>query len=303
MPSGIGPQLAIVGAARGGTSSLASQLTVHPRIDGGKVKEPNYFSRAFDRGPQWYDGLYRPASPGLLRLDASVSYTSPLYPEALSRLRGAAPDVFVVYSVRDPVQRAVSHYLYRHTYFQIEPAPDFGSALRASTYYVDGSDYAHWLGQLGDTFPTAQLLVVPFEVLTGSGHEVAALICRCMGLEPPPTAEDKASRHRNDVVEFRTATARRTASVLRQSALYPRLRSAFGASRVRAVRGLFTRRPSLPSTAEALASCDAGQLAELRALRERSTNAVDAFLRDQDRRLGLSWAPRSFAAEGTATPS
>ena len=46
---GRGPDLAIVGSARSGTTFLAAQLAEHPSIDAGAVKEPNFFSREYGR--------------------------------------------------------------------------------------------------------------------------------------------------------------------------------------------------------------------------------------------------------------
>ena len=233
MPSELGPDVVIAGAARSGTSSLASELGRHPAIDPGSVKESNYFSRRFDRGPAWYDGLYQRRLDGLLRLDASVSYTSPLYPDALARLAQAAPDVFVVYVVRDPVRRALSHYLYRHVYFQIEPAADFATALRTSTYYTDSSDYSRWLTALTATFSRSRLLVVPFEAVTSKSNDVVSEVCRHLQVPAPSSTDPHVRKHRNDVVEFRTGAARHVSSVLRSSNLYPKLRAAIGPSRMR----------------------------------------------------------------------
>src|SRR5690348_12928232 len=95
----VAPDLVIVGAARSGTSFLGATLARHPAIDGGKVKEPNYFSSRWDEGADWYDRLYQARSAGTKRLDASVSYTYPQHPRALERIRDVAPGVQVVYTV------------------------------------------------------------------------------------------------------------------------------------------------------------------------------------------------------------
>ena len=291
--TGRGPDIVIAGSARSATSALARALSVHPDIDPGKVKEPNFFSRHFERGFEWYDGFYDSRRSDLLRLDASVSYTSPLYPAALENLAMTSPDPFIIYCVRDPIDRAVSHYLYRRHYFKIEPAESFGSALSESSYYLLSSDYAAWLTALTSHFP--RLLVVPFEAVTGGSHAVATVICRQVGLGEPPADEQQVQRHRNDVMEYRNDVFRRASKVLRHSAWNPRLRSALGASRVRRLRGIVTRKPALPTLAEALASCNADQLVELAELRERAMTAVDDRLKDQDERLGLSWQRLCFA--------
>ena len=299
----LGPDLVIAGTARSGTSALAAQLSTHPRVDACSIKEPNFFSRPQGRDADWYDGLFQARRDGLLRMDASTSYTSPLYPDALDRLAEAAPDAVVVYAVRQPTRRAISHYLFRHYHFRNEPAADFGAALRSSTRFVDTGDYSRWLPQLRERFPADRLLIVPFEVVTESPQAAAAAVYRMAGLAVAAQADEGRGRtHRNEVVEYRSALARWTARRLRTSALSPKLRSALGADRVRRARGLVTRTATLPTFDEALASCTPGQLAELRALDERAGVAVSEHLTAQDQRLGLAWEPRSFAA-GLASDS
>lgn len=289
--SEIGPDLALVGAARSGTSLLAAHLSAHPGIDPGSVKESNYFSRHLDRGESWYDGLYEPRSAGLARLDASVSYTYPQFGSALGKLAAASPHVPLVYVVRDPLPRAVSHFLFYRYYFKRDHAENFSAALRESTYYTDVSDYDHWLRELRSTFAPEQLLVVPFSAVTGSGHDVATAICEFAGLEPPPAdADEVAGAHQNNVVEFRNETTRKAAKALRNSKLYPAVRGLVGAQRLRKIRSLVTRKPVLPSVEQEIGSCDDEQLATLRSLQDRARSAVADALAEQDARTPRGWA-------------
>ncbi len=290
-----GPDLVLAGAARSGTSALAAQLGAHPDIDPGKIKESNYFSRNLSRGPDWYEGLYGPRSPGTLRLDASTSYTSPKYPDALTALVDAAPDVFVIYAVRKPTDRAVSHYLLRRHYFENEPAESFGVALSQSDFYTETGDYSKWIPALHQKLPTEQVLVVPFEVITKRPNEATAQICRQLALSDPPEAGQQARRHRNDVVRYRNGAARKAARIVRQSPVYPMLRHALGPGRTRKLRGVITRDAQLPTAAESLATCSPAQLEMLRDFDARAGNAVSEQLDRQDARLGLSWCEHSFA--------
>ena len=296
--SSSGPDLALVGAARSGTSALAAQLGAHPDIDPGKVKESNYFSWHNDRGPQWYENLYQPRCAGLLRLDASTSYTSSKYPEALDRLAAAAPGCQVVYAVRRPSDRALSHYLLRHHYFHNDQARDFGAGLAAGAFYLEVGDYARWLPALSERFGDERVLVVPFELVTSEAAEVAAVICREAGLPAPPEDPAPSERHRNNVVQYRHVLTRRAARRLRKSNAYPALRSSLGPGRMRQARDLLTRKAPLPSREDALATCSAQQRDALRRLDERAAAALLEVLRRQDARLGLLWAERSFAYRG-----
>lgn len=293
--SALGPDLVIAGAARSGTSSLAARLGEHPAIDPGSVKESNYFSRGLHRGRDWYDGLYAERRNGLLRMDASTSYTSPSHPDALAELAAVAPGATVVYAVRQPTERALSHYLFRRHHFGHDDRQDFGSALHASTWYEETSDYSHWLPALQQWFPAQHVLVVPFEVITTQPTQATDAICNVLGLAPVPPADETARRHRNQVVTYRSGAARWAARVLRRSVAYPKLRTLIGPDLTRSVRDLFTTPAPLPTNEEAMTSCGAEQLDRLRRLDERAGAAVRQWLLAQDQRLGLDWLTSSFA--------
>jgi sulfotransferase family protein len=284
-----GPDLVIAGAARSGTSYLASVLSAHPRIDAGVIKEPNYFSREMRRGPEWYDSLYRPREPGLLRLDASMSYTFPHFPTALQALAQAAPDAFVVYAVREPIARALSHFQLHRLYFKNEAAETFGAALRSNRVYLGTSDYAHWLNTLANHFPTSRFLLAPFSAIIGQTAGVGNLICRLVGLEELPDDTSFAQTHRNEVVEFRHDAIKKARRWVKKRRAYPRLRRAVGTDRLRALRGRLTREAAQQTLEEALQSCDAEQIEQLDALYASARLAVEQALTEQDSRLTLQW--------------
>lgn len=285
----VGPDLVIAGAARSGTSTLAAQLALHPSIDAGAIKEPNYFSREFARGDPWFDSLFAPRSESMLRMDASTSYTYPQFPDALKRLAEASPDVFVVYSVRDPVPRAVSHYVYRHFFLRLDKSPTFGAALDADTYYADVSDYAHWLSQLREQVPDDRLLVVPFDVLTRSSHDVTSVICRRLGIPAPSLSNEHVDAHQNNVVQWRSERLRPIWRRIRRSPNMRWIQATIGRQRIRRVRSALVRDVPVPSTEEALASCTDKQMAELHALEAGARSAVEGYLKAQDVRLDLHW--------------
>jgi len=232
----------------------------------------------------------------VLRLDASTGYTSPRYPHALHHLATASPEAYVIYCVRQPTDRALSHYLLRRHFFHIDDAPTFGEALRATSLYVDQSDYSQWLPLLSDIFGPKRLLVIPFELITSRPQEATGEICRQLGLEPPPDAAKEGKVHRNAVVEYRTERIRRMAGKFRRSRAYPAVRSLVGGDLLRQARSLVTRPPALPTRDESIQSCSEEQLTQLQALHDRAGKATRTYLEAQDERLGLHWAPLSFAA-------
>jgi len=289
-PASIGPDVVVAGAARSGTSFLSALLATHPGIDPGAVKESNYFSREYDRGPAWYDGLYDARSEGLLRLDGSMSYTFAHFPEAIPRLAADARPV-VVYAVRHPVARLLSHYQLHRDYFTNEPAATLGEALTFSDVYSGASDYGRWWQALTEHLPAERLLLVPFPVLKAETRLVAGLVCAAAGLDPDLLGEpDDAAAHRNAVVAYRHPLVRVARRSVRRSGLYPWLRRTAGSERIRKVRSLLTRPVPAERLDDALASCDIEQLERLQRLYDDARNAVHRALAEQDRRRGLQWA-------------
>lgn len=290
-PRSLGPDLVIAGAARSGTSYLAAVLGSHPDIDAGAVKEPNYFSREHLRGPSWYDDLYESRRDGLLRLDGSMSYTFPHFPDAIPRLSAVSPKALVIYCVRDPLVRTLSHYQLHRDYFGIEAAQTFGEGLASNPVYIGTSEYDHWLSLLYEHFPADQVLVVPFDIVTGQALDIATLVCETVGL-PPLSAElaPRADAHRNEVVQFRHGAIKWTRRLVKRSGAYPWVRRTVGTDRLRRMRSRMTRKVTAEGMEEALGTCGPAQRSQLSAMHRASQAAVAASLRAQDARLGLEWA-------------
>jgi hypothetical protein len=113
------PNLFIVGAAKAGTTSLYHYLAWHPEIFMSPMKEPHFFSRiepspeldAFfprvtDEGA--YLGLFAGAHDEKVRGEASTSYLS--HPWVADEIQERRSDAKIVIMLRDPVDRAYSHY-------------------------------------------------------------------------------------------------------------------------------------------------------------------------------------------------
>jgi hypothetical protein len=285
----VAPDLVIAGAARSGTSFLAATLAHHPGIDQGSLKEPNYYSSKWSEGPEWYDALFEPRKKGLVRVDGSVSYTYPQHEHALERVRDANPQVQVVYTVREPVARLVSHYqLFRHYYGRSDWAT-LSEAMDRSAMFLGSGDYGHWLGRLRELFPLENVLVVPFPATTRDVGSTTALLLERLGL-PVAAADLEAPTFRNEVRDFRMPALRSVHQRLQRSRVYPTLRSWVGPDRLRRIRQAATRPTTLPSRDEELASLSAAQRVQVDEAAVAATAAVTDWLAEQDNRLGLDWS-------------
>jgi hypothetical protein len=107
--SGEGPEFLVIGGMRCGTTSLHRFLAAHPDITPALGKELQYFTLHYGRGERWYRGNF-PRRENTLSFEASPYYLfDPAVPE---RVAQTLPDVKLVALLRNPVDRAYSHYLH-----------------------------------------------------------------------------------------------------------------------------------------------------------------------------------------------
>ena len=105
------PEIFIVGTMKGGTTILHDYICTHPKVVAGSTKEIHYFSLFPTRGLDWYLEQFPDRPEDTLSIDASPTYfdvaTMPTVP---AYIKAAAPDSRIILIVRDPVDRAVSHF-------------------------------------------------------------------------------------------------------------------------------------------------------------------------------------------------
>lgn len=137
-----GPDFLITGTKRGGTTSLFNYLLMHPGVLGlhpesrGK-KSTDYFFGDDQHSPSWYRSHFHTARRRE-RIKARLGYApaggeaSPYYmwdPRIAAKVAAEFPAVKTIFLLRDPVERAWSHYQER-TQNGVEPL-GFTEALAA----------------------------------------------------------------------------------------------------------------------------------------------------------------------------
>ena len=98
------------------TSTLHNQLSAQPGIFMSTPKEPNFFSDddIYSQGLDWYSGLFSDASAEDICGESSTHYTKlPDYPDTIQRLKAAIPQPKLIYVMRHPVDRLISHYMHQ----------------------------------------------------------------------------------------------------------------------------------------------------------------------------------------------
>lgn len=217
------PTFLIAGVAKAGTTSLYHYLNQHPHICMSSIKEPNYFrlqaddprgvgeknqshQRRVPRDLEWYKSLFAHCEPENARGEASGYFHRP---EAPSQIKSTIPDARIIFILRNPVERAFSHY-----WQEIKKGtslPPFDEAVRKQhptiQRHLHISAYAEHLAAFYKEFHSAQILLLLFDDLVQSPRSVVNCAYEHIGVDPArgPIGEYKtynqASMPRSKVVK------------------------------------------------------------------------------------------------------
>jgi hypothetical protein len=214
--TGVGtlPNFLIVGALRSGTTSMARYLGSHPDVFVAPQKEVRYFDRNFERGIDWYARQFSGVAGESAVGEATPTY---MYEElARERMREKLPEARLIAVLRNPVDRAYSHYwLNRATGIE---TLGFAAALdlearrldrgEARYAYADRGRYLRYLRRVGDLYHRGSLLSILFEDLRDRPEGTYRSVCRFLDVDArfvPPNL----GRPINGFVTFRSPQLRR----------------------------------------------------------------------------------------------
>jgi hypothetical protein len=180
------PNLLIVGAAKAGTSSLHAYLDEHPSIAMSKRKELELFNRPDD----WRELLDRYRTNFYVRApvrgESSPAYSmDPRFGDVPARIHEVIPGAKIIYLVRDPIPRALAHYV-EWRFLRVEQRPfeqAFADLDRPSNHYVMSSRYAHQLGRYRERFPDEQILVLDQRDLLKRRRDTLRRVFRFLGVD------------------------------------------------------------------------------------------------------------------------
>lgn len=223
------PNLFIVGAPRSGTTTLHSWLGQHPDIFMSRIKEPHYFSDIdfpgigkkvlqVTRQQSEYLDLFSEAEETIIRGESSSHYLAD--PCSPKHIYDAVPNAKIIAILRDPVQRAYSHYLLygrrgeQRTFLDIvqdclEQNPPYDNL----TYNLVDMGYYHTqLERYYRYFPVENILVLSFYELQYTPTEVLRRVCSFLGVDNHVIADINTSQVNNQYMQPSNALFRKLSS-------------------------------------------------------------------------------------------
>lgn len=171
----------VVGPPKAGTTWIHAYLASHHGAVTPSVKETFFFDRHYHRGWEWYSRQFA-ASAGDDRAKrfVEVCHDYLFSPSALHRLSHDTSPLAAVVVMRDPVERAVSAYLFhrRNGY-----SGSLRDALDVHRDIVDHSRYSQWVPEARRILGPGIVRLVDFALLQRDDAAFARSLCEALGLD------------------------------------------------------------------------------------------------------------------------
>lgn len=184
------PDFLGIGAQKAGTTWIHAQLARHPGVWLPPEKELHFWNRRRDQGLDWYRSLFAQAPASALAGEITPAYA--ILPDAaIGEIRAAIPDARLIFSIRNPVERAWSSALMAlgraemtlgdaSDQWFIDHFMSRGSRARGDYEACLRAWYAH--------YPPDAVAIVRFDDIVRDPRAVLARLAAHLGLDPAPFA-------------------------------------------------------------------------------------------------------------------
>ena len=185
----------MIGGLKCGTTSLHHYLNLHPQIAMSRPKELNFFVAElnWELGPEWYASHFDRAAA--VRGESSPHYTNlPRFAGVAERMRELlGGDARLIYMVRDPIERMLSHYLH-NVGGGYESRPLEAALADPDSAYVARSRYAMQLEPYLSAFERERVLIVANEELRERARGDDARACSSSAASTPAFSSEQFER-------------------------------------------------------------------------------------------------------------
>ena len=179
-PSSTKPNLLVIGAQKAGSTWLHKVLDAHPDVFMSKTKELMFFdnTKQTPQNIETYLENFRDGATHRYRGEATPGYFW------ISERRGNAaerahallgPDIKIVLSLRDPIDRAVSAYFHHFKQGRVDPTKPFESEVQ-NYGILDVGHYPKHYESWAEFFPADNIMITYFDHIRSNPQAVAAQV-------------------------------------------------------------------------------------------------------------------------------
>ncbi len=249
-PEAMGPDFLVVGAQKSGTTTLWEDLRTHPDLAVSDKESNGLLDEdvTTPKGRRRYAALFGRPGAGALTGEVCTTYTMlPVHPGVVERAVLLAPGLRVVYIVREPLSRVISHH--HHDLALRLCDPDIDVAVRTHPPLVDNTRYATQLRPWVEALGAGRVLVVRFEDYVADREAGLAGVQDFLGVRPVPLASAEVHNAHADRRVAVGAWGRLSSSTAYRSFVRPLLGERLRRGLVRTVLPTGPARPDPPSAA------------------------------------------------------
>jgi len=190
------PDFLVIANKRCGSTWLNRNLVEHPEIfmtsnDGKVIKGVHFFDKNYDKGVQLYAEYFKDVSNEKRLGETEHSYFwNDLVPERIYKTLGAVP---LIMSLRQPVERAYSHFQLRRRYlpkgdicYDFETA--FRTAMKEGSSEVTWGYYGRQLKKYLEWFSLKTFCIIKYEQIVDKPAETIHQVYKFLDVNPDFTS-------------------------------------------------------------------------------------------------------------------
>jgi hypothetical protein len=161
------PNFLIIGAPRSGTTWIEKNLREHPEVFLPKTKELHFFDRNYEKGIEYYESFFADCGTKKAVGEATPSYLHGAYSQndIPALIKKHLPDVKMIASLRNPIERAYSRFLHSKARFDRNIEMSFEDKLQDRPEFIAEGMYYDQLQRYYALFPKENILVLLFDEL------------------------------------------------------------------------------------------------------------------------------------------
>ncbi len=180
----------IIGSQKAGTTSIFEVLKNHAEIFMPPEKELNYFfdEKLYKKGEDFYHSYFSDAQYGKVLGEASPGYI--VHPKAARRIHAYNPNIKLILTVRNPIDRAYSQYWHKRRNLNIFNEFEYYLKYLNFESYKKGSNglfsrgfYIDYIEEYLRYFTIEQLLILDFDELKSDPQSFFNKITSFIGTE------------------------------------------------------------------------------------------------------------------------